>query len=226
MTGIEPVALSAVLVWGIVASLDLVSGPQLLLSRPLVAGTVAGLLLGDPLAGLAVGAVLEMFALELVPIGATRYPDFSLAAVVGTVVTCARPLALVLGVGVGLGLILGEGSRGLMEVVRRRNAGAVQAAAGRLAAGDVRAVSRLQFGGLGRDALRATVLLVAGLTAAMLLRRMGTPEPGLGIALTGIAVAGGAAAALNGAVRTISQGGRWPWLAAGGVGGLLLLGLR
>lgn len=226
MTGIEPAGLVAVLVWGIVASLDLVSGPQLLLSRPLVAGTVTGLFLGDPLAGLAVGAVLEMFALEVVPIGAIRYPDFSLAAVVGTVAAVSRPLPLVLGMGVGLGLVLAEGSRGLMDVVRRRNASAVQAETAALAAGDAGVVARLQYAGLWRDAMRATGLLVAGLAAAALLRRLGTPAPGLGLALTSIAVAGGAAAALNGAVRTISQGGRWPWLAVGGAGGVLLLVLR
>ncbi len=226
MTGIDPAGLVAVLVWGIVASLDLVSGPQLLLSRPLVAGTVSGLLLGDPLAGLTVGAVLELFALEVVPIGAIRYPDFSLAAVVGTVVATGRPLPLVLGMGVGLGLVLAEGSRGLMDVVRRRNASAAQAEAAALAAGDAGVVARLQYAGLGRDAVRAALLLVTGLGAAVLLRRLGTPAPGLGVALTSIAVAGGAAAALNGAVRTISQGGRWPWLAVGGAGGVLLLVLR
>lgn len=226
MTGLEPAGLVAVLVWGIVASLDLVSGPQLLLSRPLVAGTVSGLLLGDPLAGLAVGAVLEMFALEVVPIGAIRYPDFSLAAVAGTVAAVGRPLPLVLGLAVGVGLVLAEGSRGLMDVVRRRNARAVQSQAAALAGGDADVVARLQLGGLWRDTLRATMLLVAGLAAAVALRRLGTPPPGLGVALTSIAVAGGAAAALNGAVRTISQGGRWPWLAVGGVGGVLLLVLR
>lgn len=226
MTGLEPAGLLVVLVWGLVASLDLISGPQLLLSRPLVAGTVSGLLLGDPLAGLAIGAVLEMFALEVVPIGATRYPDFSLAAVVGAVAIAGRPLALVLGMAVGLGLVLAEGSRGLMDVVRRRNARAVQAKAGALAAGDAGVVARLQYAGLGRDAMRAAGLLVAGLGAAVLLRRLGTPAPGLGLALTSIAVAGGAAAALHGAVRTISQGGRWPWLAVGGAAGVLLLALR
>lgn len=226
MTGLDPVGLAAVLLWGLVASLDLVSGPQLLLSRPLVAGTVSGLLLGDPLAGLAAGAVLELFALEVVPIGAIRYPDFSLAAVIGTVATADRPLPLVLGMGVGLGLVLAEGSRGLMDGVRRRNASAAQAEAAALARGDAGVVARLQVAGLGRDAWRATLLLVSGLAAAVLLRKLGTPAPGLGVALTSIAVAGGAAAALTGAVRTISQGGRWPWLALGGAGGLLLLVLR
>lgn len=226
MTGLDPVGLTAVLLWGLVASLDLVSGPQLLLSRPLVAGTVSGLLLGDPLAGLAAGAVLELFALEVVPIGAIRYPDFSLAAVIGTVATADRPLPLVLGMGVGVGLVLAEGSRGLMDGVRRRNASAAQAEAAALARGDAGVVARLQVAGLGRDAWRATLLLVSGLAAAVLLRKLGTPAPGLGVALTSIAVAGGAAAALTGAVRTISQGGRWPWLALGGAGGLLLLVLR
>jgi len=48
-----------------VVGLDLVSVPQAMLSRPLVAGTVAGWLAGDLEAGLAVGVLLELFALDV-----------------------------------------------------------------------------------------------------------------------------------------------------------------
>jgi PTS system mannose-specific IIC component len=69
------------LLWGTVVAVDLVTVPQGLLSRPLVAATVAGAMAGDTLAGLMVGTVLELYALEVLPIGASRYPDYGPASV-------------------------------------------------------------------------------------------------------------------------------------------------
>jgi len=68
---------------GAVLGLDVVSFPQAMISRPLVAATAAALLLGDPVRGLLVGATLEMFALETLPFGASRYPEWGSAAVIG-----------------------------------------------------------------------------------------------------------------------------------------------
>lgn len=63
--------------------LDVVSFPQAMLSRPIVAATASGALLGDPAGGLLIGAVLELIALETLPFGASRYPEWGSAAVVG-----------------------------------------------------------------------------------------------------------------------------------------------
>lgn len=63
--------------------LDVVSFPQAMLSRPIVAATVSGALLGDAGGGLLIGAVLELIALETLPFGASRYPEWGSAAVVG-----------------------------------------------------------------------------------------------------------------------------------------------
>ena len=101
----EPLTVACLLGWATLTGLDLVSWPQGLLARPLVAGTVAGLLLGDPLAGLQVGTVLELFALDVLPVGAARYPDYGAAAVAGTLAASAQP-SDAFGLGVGLGLIL------------------------------------------------------------------------------------------------------------------------
>jgi PTS system mannose-specific IIC component len=68
---------------GAVLGLDVVSFPQAMISRPLVAGTLAGALAGDPNRGLLIGAVLEMVALGTLPFGASRYPDWGTASVVG-----------------------------------------------------------------------------------------------------------------------------------------------
>jgi mannose/fructose/N-acetylgalactosamine-specific phosphotransferase system component IIC len=71
------------LVGGIVA-LDSTSCAQSMISRPIVAGPLMGLVLGDPAAGATVGAVLEVFHLGILPIGAARYPEAGTAAVAAT----------------------------------------------------------------------------------------------------------------------------------------------
>ena len=48
----SPLALVLLLLWGTIAGLDLVSAPQGLLSRPLVAASVAGLIVGNIAGGL------------------------------------------------------------------------------------------------------------------------------------------------------------------------------
>ena len=68
---------------GGVLGLDVVSFPQAMISRPLVASTLAGALIGDAAAGLMFGAALELIALETLPFGASRYPEWGSASVVG-----------------------------------------------------------------------------------------------------------------------------------------------
>lgn len=65
---------------GGVVGLDATSFPQAMVSRPLVSGTLAGLVFGRPAAGLLVGAILEMFSLVILPFGAARYPESGTAA--------------------------------------------------------------------------------------------------------------------------------------------------
>jgi PTS system mannose-specific IIC component len=65
---------------GGVVGLDTTSFPQAMWSRPLVAGTAAGLVFGRPAAGLLVGFFLEVFALLILPFGAARYPESGTAA--------------------------------------------------------------------------------------------------------------------------------------------------
>ena len=52
---------------GALLGLDVVSFPQAMISRPIVAATVAGAFIGNPPAGLTIGVVLEMIALDTLP---------------------------------------------------------------------------------------------------------------------------------------------------------------
>ena len=63
--------------------LDSTAFPQIMVSRPLVAGAITGLLFGRPYEGMLLGAVLEVFHIATLPIGAARYPEAGTAAVSG-----------------------------------------------------------------------------------------------------------------------------------------------
>ena len=63
--------------------LDVVSFPQAMVSRPIVASTLAGTLIGHSESGLLIGVVLELIALDTLPFGASRYPEWGSASVVG-----------------------------------------------------------------------------------------------------------------------------------------------
>src|SRR5690606_39516372 len=63
-------------------AVDGTSVGQFMVSRPLVAASLAGWIVGDPAAGLTVGVILELFHLAVLPVGAARYPEGGPAAVV------------------------------------------------------------------------------------------------------------------------------------------------
>lgn len=226
MTEITPAQLLLLLGWGTVVGVDLVSVPQALISRPLVAGAVAGWIAGDVEAGLRAGALFELFALDVLPIGAVRYPDYGPATVAAAALGAGVPWELGLGLGATLGLVLAVLGGGSLQLVRRMNAHAIQHRAAALAAGESSAIRRLQYGGLLRDAARGAALTGLGLGAAWALAT-GVPldrATALGLTLVNIGCA--LAAALNGAIRSAGRGSRVRWLAAGVTAGLLLAVLR
>jgi PTS system mannose-specific IIC component len=212
--------------WGTIVGLDLVSVPQALLSRPLVAGCVAGWVAGDVEAGLRAGALFELFALDVLPIGAVRYPDYGPATVVAAALGAGVPWELGLGLGATLGLVLAVLGGSTLQMVRRMNANAIQHRAAALAAGESSAIRRLQYGGLLRDALRGAGLTIAGLAAAWALAGGARLDRATALGLTLVSVGCALAAAINGALRSAGRGARLRWLAAGAAVGLLLAVLR
>lgn len=106
--------------------LDAVSCPQAMISRPLVAGPLAGLLLGDPVSGMWAGLILEILTLRQLPVGAARQWDSGPAAVAATacvVLLPAGPAGLV--VGVGLGVLIAWVGGWTVYVMRGLNTGLV-----------------------------------------------------------------------------------------------------
>jgi PTS system mannose-specific IIC component len=226
MTALEPLTIALLVLWGTLVALDLVSVPQAMLSRPLVAGAVAGWIVGDLEAGLRVGVVLELFALDVLPIGAVSYPDYGPATVVGVALAAGAPWEFGLGLSVGVGLVLASLGGWSLQVVRRWNARAIQRRAAALAAGESGAIRRLQYAGLARDGARGALLTALGLLAAWALARWLTLDRGTAVGLTLVAVGTGLAAAASGAVRSAGRGARLKWLAAGALAGTALAVLK
>lgn len=212
------------LVLGAIVGLDLVSFPQMMLARPIVAGTVTGLVLGDVGAGLRMGVLFELFQFDILPVGATRYPEYGPA----TVVAVGAASAFALPFGVGLATVMGLFTAmigGLsLQVLRRLNTRAVTAAAPALERGEVGVLYRLHFAGAGRDLLRAAVVTAIGLALVAVTREFVVPalshrgERLLSVAATSAALAAGAA----GTLRLVGLGTHLKWLAAGLAGGIVV----
>jgi PTS system mannose-specific IIC component len=218
----DPLVLAALLVWGTLVGLDLVSVAQSMIARPVVAGAVAGTLLGDPAAGLRVGVLLELFALDVLPIGAARYPDYGPATVAAAAVAAGSPWELSLGLAGTVGLLVSVVGGWSLQQLRRRNAEAVQRRTAALAAGESAAIRRLQYGGIVRDAVRSALLTAVGLLGAWAASRVLVLDRRTAIALTLVLVGAGLAAALGGALRSAGRSRRRRWLAAGLVLGFAL----
>ncbi len=208
--------------WATWAGLDLVSVLQALFSRPLVVGVGTGLLLNDPETGLRVGAMLELFALDVVPVGSSRYPDFGAATAAATLAVAGASWDGALGVATGLGLALGWLAGTTLPATRRLNARVVRAHADRLSAGDPRAIAGVQWTCLGFDAGRSGLVAALALAAGWGVRASGwAPEPALGRSLTAVALGGAGWAVMHGALASGRSGPRWRWLSAGVAGGVL-----
>ena len=141
---------------GGVLGMDVVTFPQAMISRPIVAATLAGAFIGNAPAGLIMGAVLELLALEMLPFGASRYPEWGSASVVGGALYAAQPgdpagaLAASLFAALVTALVSGKS----MVWLRRLVASIAQRERTALQSGSRRAVYGLQLFGLTADLIR------------------------------------------------------------------------
>jgi len=225
MNEFSPHVVLPLLVWGTLVGLDLVSVPQAMISRPLVAGTVAGWLVGDAEAGLRIGVLFELFALDVLPVGAVRYPDYGPATVAAVALGAGAPWELGLGLSVALGLVLAVLGGWSLQIVRRWNARAIQRRAAALAAGESSAIRRLQYGALLRDAARGFILTLLGIVLASTIKDMVGLDRQTAVALTLVAIGSALAAAVSGAFRGSGRSSRLKWLLAGAGVGVLLAAL-
>ncbi len=225
MNAVETGALSLL---GAVLGLDVVSFPQAMLSRPLVAATLTGALMGAPERGLILGATLECFALETLPVGASRYPEWGSSSVVGGALVALPGVkgagALLLAVIVALSWAWVGGWS--MVQLRRLNAVWARRRHDAVARGSRTTVIGLQLYGMTADLARGALMTAVGLSifvplTQLALARWSTPDlvtRGILMALAGIVAAG----ATHKVFHAVSQT-RWYMLAGLAIGATLLV---
>lgn len=220
-------SLAALVVLGAVVALDATSFGQLMLSRPLVAGALAGSLMGIPLEGAIVGALLEALSFSILPVGAAKYPETGTAAVaaVGTlglagVAPTPPTLLLVLVYGLAWQRLFG------MTVIAGRylNERLVHAGELELTGRLDRMVERRHIASMLLDLARGGLVSAVALLLGVPLLRLAAPAWRLPPEVAIVAVSAAAAAALAGAARMFGGGRRELYLLlAGAACGLAFL---
>ncbi len=157
----EPVGWLLLVLLGAWAALDGVSAGQFMISRPLVTGTVTGLVLGDPTTGFLLGLTLDLFHLGVVPAGGVRLPEPGPAAIpaVYAAILVGSEGGLAVGFSVGVVLALVGGAAVILQ--RRWQGRLVEGLEG--AGTDPGDLTRRLLLALGLDGVRGAVLVAVGL---------------------------------------------------------------
>ena len=212
---------------GALLGLDVVSFPQAMVSRPLVAATLGGAVLGEPLNGLLAGAILELIALETLPFGASRYPEWGSAAVVGGALAALQPASAgAMSLAIVGALATAWIGGWTMVVLRRINAAWARRHRASLDAGSYRTVVGLQIFGLTADLLRGAALALTALLVLAPIARGVASLWGVDREISRAVVVGIAATVAVGAVWKLfhlTPGARWLFIGGLAIGSLLLV---
>jgi mannose/fructose/N-acetylgalactosamine-specific phosphotransferase system component IIC len=220
----------ALTVLGAMVALDATSLGQLMLSRPLVAGTLAGAIVGLPLEGALIGAILEALSLDILPVGAAKYPETGTAAVlaVGTLglaheVTTPAGILLTVTYGAAWQYVSG----GTVIMGRYLNERLVHAGRGGREPRMDRLIEHRHMASLLLDLVRGVIVTLVGLAIGVPLFRFALVHWHLAPSTAALAVAVCAAAALAGTARLFAVSRRGALLLACGiVAGTALVLLR
>jgi mannose/fructose/N-acetylgalactosamine-specific phosphotransferase system component IIC len=208
---------------GGVLALDATSVGQFMLSRPLIAAGLAGMIAGNPEGGIVVGVLMEAIHLAVLPVGAARYPEAGPASVAAAGAFAGAPETSQVALLASVVFMLAWGWLGgrSVEWMRRMNARIAVPAPGPV---DAATVEGMHWRAIGLDFARGVVVTLAGLLVlGTLLETLGCipfREP-----WTRPALALSAAAALASSLRLFGRR-RLPLFAAGAAAGAVLLWLR
>ena len=190
---------------GGIVGLDAVSCPQVMISRPVVAGPLAGLLLGSPATGLWIGALLEILTLRQLPVGANRHWDTGPAAVAATAAAAGFAGAEARYVlAVALGVLVGWVGSWSVYAMRRANARLVGALGERGVSPRELEIKHLLA--MAMDFGRATALTALGVIIAMALAHSVDLSFGSADAAGAILLAVAASLALGADIGTMQKG--------------------
>ena len=184
-----------VTVLGGLLGLDGTAVGQFMVSRPVVAGALVGLVLGEPGLGLAIGAILELYLVVAFPTGGARFPEGSTATAVAVASAAGFDSAGAVPLAIAVGLVWGQVSGLTITGLRHVNSriapepGGARSRPGRIVGAHLLAI--------GLDFLRAAALTASGiwigrLTVGSLVESwpLGGPASN-GLLLVGGAVSGG-----------------------------------
>ena len=87
--------------------------------QPLITSTIIGILLGNPAAGLASGATIELMSMGLVQVGAATPPDMVMGGIIATSFAIPIPIAV-------LGQLLGVTFRTIIAALGHRADAAIE----------------------------------------------------------------------------------------------------
>jgi len=153
--------------------LDRMALMQMMISRPIVAAPLTGLVLGDLQSGLAIGLMMELLWLTRIPVGAAIPPDDTQVAVgATTLVVVFGSLWHYSGAGfMVLALLvampLGKAGQWLDHLARSQNSSLQKRAEQALASGDFARLERLHWQGVGHFAFASimTYLVIVSVGA-------------------------------------------------------------
>lgn len=214
---VEPILL---LLLGGILALDGTSLGQFMISRPLVAGTLTGWVLGDPYLGLLVGGIIELYFIPVFPVGGADFPEGGPPTLVAVIAATGMPGAGGIAFGVMLGLVWSRLAAVSNHILRRTNGRIVPDPA--RAPVTVRRIVLAHSACLGLDFCRGVILTGLGIlvvqvsTDPLMGRWPLSPPLTLGLLILGASMPAGAF------IRSMGGWRKRGVLFAAGAGGFLI----
>ena len=210
------------LIGGLLA-LDGTSVGQLMVSRPLVAGAITGWVVGDPVLGLLVGGIMEVYFISVFPVGGAEFPEGGPPTLIAVATAAGVPGPGGIALGALLGFLLSRlGARSVL-ILRRIN-GRIVPDPSRMDVTPKRIVWA-HLGAIALDFLRGSALSFGGLVVgAWLADRLWEAWP-LGMSGTLVLLAVGACIPAGAFVGTLGGWKKRGVLFGAGMAGFLLASL-
>lgn len=218
-----PGTLALLAALGGAAALDGTSLGQLMVSRPVVAATLAGWAAGAPAQGALLGLFMEAMHLSVLPVGAARYPEGGPGAVAGAALFAGTAGGFAELLPIVLFCMAWEWVSGA-TVGWLRNANARLAMPPGTTELDPRTLERRHVAAIGLDFARGALLTVLGLGLLALWLRV-DPARWVDERVARLVLGSLAAASVASSLRLFGRR-RWPWFAAGAAAGAVVVALR
>ena len=158
------------LLLGGIVSMDTTSGPQVMVSEPLVSCSLLGILLGMPVIGLLMGIVFQLLWFDYMPLGAVRLTDNNMASFISTasLLTAAKVygfdntiMRAALLPSMLFGIAVGFSGLYLTDFIRKRNGMRSEEIVSSLERGERPSLGMNHFFGIGASFLKGVLMALA-----------------------------------------------------------------